>query len=61
MHSNRVESSCGWGITSFIEMPNTKPQTTTLEELEREFSIAEQDALQTIHLCLEEPMIILMK
>lgn len=33
------------GITSFIEMPNTKPQTTTLEELERKFSIAEQDAL----------------
>jgi dihydroorotase len=28
------------GITSFIEMPNTNPQTTTIEELERKFNIA---------------------
>ncbi|WP_100614091.1 dihydroorotase [Confluentibacter citreus] len=28
------------GITSFIEMPNTNPQTTTLEELEKKFEIA---------------------
>ena len=33
------------GITSFIEMPNTNPQTTTREELERKFAIADQDAL----------------
>ena len=33
------------GITSFIEMPNTNPQTTTVEELERKFTIAAQDAL----------------
>ena len=33
------------GITSFIEMPNTNPQTTTVEELERKFAIAAQDAL----------------
>ena len=33
------------GITSFIEMPNTSPQTTTVEELERKFAIAAQDAL----------------
>lgn len=30
------------GITSFIEMPNTIPQTTTLEKLEEKFSIAEE-------------------
>ena len=28
------------GITSFIEMPNTNPQTTTLEKLEDKFDIA---------------------
>ena len=33
------------GITSFIEMPNTNPQTTTLEELDRKFAIAAKDAL----------------
>jgi len=28
------------GITSFIEMPNTKPQTTTIEKLNEKFEIA---------------------
>ena len=28
------------GITSYIEMPNTKPQTTTISELERKFELA---------------------
>lgn len=28
------------GITSFIEMPNTNPQTTTIEKLEEKFKIA---------------------
>lgn len=28
------------GITSFIEMPNTNPQTTSIEELEKKFDIA---------------------
>lgn len=28
------------GITSFIEMPNTNPQTTTIEKLEEKFTIA---------------------
>ncbi len=28
------------GITSFIEMPNTNPQTTTIEKLEAKFAIA---------------------
>ncbi|WP_405294993.1 dihydroorotase [Algibacter sp. Ld11] len=30
------------GITSFIEMPNTNPQTTTVEKLEEKFEIAEK-------------------
>tara|TARA_R110000787_G_scaffold137132_2_gene249860 strand:- start:2919 stop:4262 length:1344 start_codon:yes stop_codon:yes gene_type:complete len=30
------------GITSFIEMPNTVPQATTIEKLEEKFSIAEK-------------------
>lgn len=30
------------GITSFIEMPNTVPQTTTVEKLEEKFDIAAQ-------------------
>lgn len=31
------------GITSFIEMPNTVPQTTTVEELDSKFQIAGGD------------------
>lgn len=30
------------GITSFIEMPNTNPQTTTVQKLEEKFEIAKQ-------------------
>lgn len=33
------------GITSFMEMPNTNPQTTTHSELEKKFEIASKDAL----------------
>lgn len=32
------------GITSFIEMPNTKPQTTTIEELDKKFEIADKSS-----------------
>ncbi len=32
------------GVTSFIEMPNTNPQTTTVEKLEAKFKIADQHA-----------------
>lgn len=32
------------GITSFIEMPNTNPQTTTVEKLEEKFEIAAQSS-----------------
>ena len=33
------------GITSFMEMPNTNPQTTTQEKLEAKFDIAAKDSL----------------
>lgn len=33
------------GITSFMEMPNTNPQTTTHFELEKKFDIAAKDAI----------------
>jgi dihydroorotase len=32
------------GITSFIEMPNTNPQTTTIEELDKKFEIAKNSS-----------------
>lgn len=33
------------GITSFIEMPNTHPQSTTIDLLEKKFAIAKKDSL----------------
>lgn len=33
------------GITSFIEMPNTNPQTTTIEALEDKFAVAAKDSI----------------
>lgn len=33
------------GVTSFMEMPNTNPQTITIEELERKFELAAQKSL----------------
>ena len=33
------------GITSYMEMPNTNPQTLTQELLEQKFKIAEEDSL----------------
>lgn len=33
------------GITSFIEMPNTQPQSTTIELLEEKFAIAKRESL----------------
>ena len=32
------------GITSFIEMPNTNPQTTTIEKLDEKFEIASKSS-----------------
>ncbi|QQS49996.1 MAG: dihydroorotase [Bacteroidota bacterium] len=33
------------GVTSFMEMPNTNPQTITLEELEKKFELAENKSV----------------
>ena len=33
------------GVTSFMEMPNTKPPTTNLDELQKKFEIASKDSL----------------
>jgi len=45
-HKATIESesraAIAGGITSFIEMPNTVPQTTTIERLEEKFEIARQ-------------------
>ncbi|APS37841.1 dihydroorotase [Salegentibacter agarivorans] len=43
-HKENIEmgsrAAVAGGITSFIEMPNTLPQTTTIEELEKKFELA---------------------
>jgi dihydroorotase len=33
------------GVTSFMEMPNTNPQTTTIDALKNKFTIGERDSL----------------
>lgn len=38
--STESRAALAGGITSFIEMPNTNPQTTTVEKLEEKFEIA---------------------
>ncbi len=47
-HKGNIETeskaAVAGGITSFIEMPNTNPQTTTIEKLEEKFSIAAKSA-----------------
>ncbi|WP_194776082.1 dihydroorotase [Pararhodonellum marinum] len=40
-----AKAAVAGGITSFMEMPNTHPQTTTLELLEEKFSIAKEKSL----------------
>ncbi|MEM6514545.1 MAG: dihydroorotase [Bacteroidota bacterium] len=38
--ASESKAAIAGGITSFIEMPNTVPQTTTIEKLEEKFAIA---------------------
>lgn len=38
--ASESKAAIAGGITSFIEMPNTSPQTTTIEKLEEKFEIA---------------------
>ena len=40
--ASESQAAIAGGITSFIEMPNTQPQTTTIEELETKFDTASQ-------------------
>ena len=40
--ASESKAAIAGGITSFIEMPNTNPQTTTIDKLEEKFEIAAQ-------------------
>ncbi len=40
--ASESKAAIAGGITSFIEMPNTVPQTTTIEHLEEKFAIAKE-------------------
>ena len=44
MHSESIAAVAG-GVTSFMDMPNTNPQTTTLEALEDKFNDAAQKSV----------------
>ena len=43
--ASESKAAVAGGITSFMEMPNTKPQTTTQELLEKKFEIAAEKSL----------------
>lgn len=40
-----AKAAVAGGVTSFMEMPNTNPQTTTIAELEKKFKIAAEKSL----------------
>lgn len=40
--ASESKAAVAGGVTSYMEMPNTNPQSTTIEELEKKYSIAEQ-------------------
>ena len=42
--SSESKAAVAGGITSFIEMPNTVPQTTTIKELNKKFEIADKSS-----------------
>ena len=42
--SSESKAAVAGGITSFIEMPNTVPQTTTISELNKKFAIADKSS-----------------
>lgn len=39
--ASESRSAIAGGVTSFMDMPNTKPQTTSIEELEKKFEIGD--------------------
>jgi dihydroorotase len=42
---SEAKAAVAGGVTSFMEMPNTNPQTTTIEELDKKFEIASKTSL----------------
>lgn len=42
--SSESKAAVAGGVTSFMEMPNTHPQTTTIEELEKKYEIAKNNS-----------------
>lgn len=42
--ASESKAAIAGGVTSFMEMPNTKPPTTTIEELNKKFEIAAETA-----------------
>lgn len=42
--ASESKAAIAGGVTSFMEMPNTKPPTTTIEELDKKFDIAAETA-----------------
>ncbi|MBT3443092.1 MAG: amidohydrolase family protein, partial [Flavobacteriaceae bacterium] len=42
--NSESKAAIAGGITSFIEMPNTNPQTTTIDELKNKFKIANNNS-----------------
>ncbi|WP_109618570.1 dihydroorotase [Sediminitomix flava] len=43
--ASEAKAAVAGGVTSFMEMPNTKPPTTTIEKLEEKFTIAANTSL----------------
>ena len=42
--ASESKAAAAGGVTSFMEMPNTNPQTTTAQELEKKFAIAAESS-----------------
>ncbi|MFZ9846914.1 MAG: dihydroorotase [Flavobacteriales bacterium] len=42
--ASESKAAAAGGVTSFMEMPNTNPQTTTAQELEKKFAIAAENS-----------------
>lgn len=42
---SEAKAAVAGGVTSFMEMPNTNPQTTTIDELDKKFEIASKTSL----------------
>ena len=43
--STESAAAAAGGVTSYMEMPNTNPQTTTIEELKRKFDLASEKSV----------------